>query len=333
MVAVFACAVTASADVVIDTVTIGNPGNPGELSGSGAGGYGPDRICGAVDYAYNFGKYEVTAGKYTGFLNAVAGTDTYGLYNTRMWEWPQGCQIQRSGSSGSYTYSVAGDWANYPVNFVSFGDSARFANWLHNGQPAGAQGLSTTEDGAYYLNGAMTQAELLAVNREPDWTWAITSEDEWYKAAYHKNDGASGNYFDYPTSSDALPSNDLVDPDPGNNANLRVGFDFTVGPPNYLTETGEFENSSSPYGTFDQGGNVWEWNELVWTDGYNNFRGIRGGAWFFDDTALHAACRDGGGNPIGESYMIGFRVSAIPEPASIAILALGGVMVLGRRRR
>ena len=33
-------------------VTVGNPGNPGELSGAGAGvpGPWPDRICGAVGY-------------------------------------------------------------------------------------------------------------------------------------------------------------------------------------------------------------------------------------------------------------------------------------------
>ena len=27
----------------------------------------------------------------------------------------------------------------------------------------------------------------------------IPTENEWYKAAYHKNDGVTGNYFDYPT--------------------------------------------------------------------------------------------------------------------------------------
>ncbi len=73
-----------SANVVIDTVPVGNPGNAGELSGSGAGGFGPDRICGSVGYTYNVGKYEVTAGQYTEFLNAVARTDTYGLYNANM---------------------------------------------------------------------------------------------------------------------------------------------------------------------------------------------------------------------------------------------------------
>ena len=33
-------------------------------------------------------------------------TDTYGLYNADMWS-EYGCKIQRGGTSGSYTYSVA----------------------------------------------------------------------------------------------------------------------------------------------------------------------------------------------------------------------------------
>ena len=74
--------IAASAAITIDTITVGNPGNAGELSGSGAGGDGPDRICGSVSYTYNIGKYEVTAGQYTAFLTGVAKTDTYGLYST-----------------------------------------------------------------------------------------------------------------------------------------------------------------------------------------------------------------------------------------------------------
>lgn len=131
---------TASA-VNIATVPVGNPGNVADAHGAGYG---------SVGYSYNIGKYEVTAGQYTEFLNKVAATDTYGLYNLGMnydaypscW----GCNIKRSGSSSSYSYSVASDWANRPVNFVSWGDSARFSNWMHNGQPTGMQNASTTED-------------------------------------------------------------------------------------------------------------------------------------------------------------------------------------------
>ncbi len=331
VVAVCACAVTASADVIIDTVPVGNPGNAGELSGQGAGGYGPDRICGAVDYTYNIGKFEVTAGQYTAFLNAVAATDTYGLYNTSMWSDTFGCKIQRSGTSGSYTYSVAGDWANRPVNYVSYWDASRFANWLHNGQPTGAQGPGTTERGAYTLDGYNGQ-DGRTIQRNPGWNWAVTSEDEWYKAAYHKNDGASGNYFDYPTSNDAVPSNDLINPDPGNNANFYQSG-YTIGSPYYRTEVGEFANSDSPYGTFDQGGNVWEWNESVVYEGSNYaYRGLRGGSFDLNDGFLHASYRNYVDSPAGGDNVIGFRVSEVPEPATMVMLALAGAGILRRKR-
>jgi formylglycine-generating enzyme required for sulfatase activity len=306
-------------------------GNPGELSGKSApGGGGPDRISGAVDYVYSIGTYEVTAGQYTEFLNAVADRDTYGLYNTSMADpafasW--GCNIQRTGSSGSYMYSVASDWANRPVNWVSWGDAARFSNWLANGQPTGAQGPATTEDGSYLLSGAMNDTELMAITRKPDATWVIPTEDEWYKAAYHKNDGATGNYFDYPTSSDNRPSHYLIDPDPGNNATFWDNG-YTIGNPYYRTEVGAHENSNSPYGTFDQGGNVWEWNETV----IDSYRGLRGGSFHNYGDDLRASFRYTNEDPSSEIFNVGFRVSEVPEPATIALLALGGVGVLVRRR-
>ncbi|MCH7813268.1 MAG: hypothetical protein IID40_04525, partial [Planctomycetes bacterium] len=97
----------ARAVVAVETVPVGNPGNAGELSGMGAGGEGPDAIVGRVDYNYRIGKFQVTAGQYTEFLNAVAQTDAYGLYDPAMWSDPFGCKILRSGSPGSYGYSVS----------------------------------------------------------------------------------------------------------------------------------------------------------------------------------------------------------------------------------
>ena len=307
-------------------VTVGNPGNARDTR------YGTFPRFGAVAYTFNIGKFEVTAGQYTAFLNAVAKTDTYGLYDAKMADTAIGsfgCNIKRTGSSGAYDYSVDADWANRPVNFVSWGDAARFANWLTNGQSTGAQNGSTTEDGSYYLNGAITDADLLAVTRKANAKYVIPTEDEWYKAAYHKNDGVTGNYFDYPTGSNSVPNNDLISPDPGNTANFNANWpdDLTIGSPYYRTEVGEFENSESPYGTFDQGGNVWEFNEAI----IISYRGLRGGPFSNVDDYMHAAIRNSYGSTSGHDA-IGFRVSEVPEPATLSLLALGGLLALRRRR-
>jgi sulfatase modifying factor 1 len=311
--------------VDVETLPVGNPGNADDTRGYGG-----------VDYEYRIGKYEVTAGEYCEFLNAVAATDTYGLYSMDMSHGynDYGCDIQRSGSAGTHTYSVAADWANRPVNYVSWGDAARFANWLHNGEPTGAEDLTTTEDGAYYLNGATTNAELLAVTRKADWRWAIPTEDEWYKAAYHKNDGNTAHYYVYPTGSDTTPSKDLVDPDPGNNATFYDGAwpdpaGYTIGRPYYRTEAGAHENSGSPYGTFDQGGNVYEWNEAI-SEGY---RGNRGGSFYSGDLGMYASLRFWEYPASGFRYGVGFRVVHVPESATLSLLALGGLVVMRRRRR
>ncbi len=263
-VAFLASSISLSAAIIVETVHVGNQGNTGEPSGvSAPGGFGPDRTCGAVAYVFDMGKFEVTAAQYTAFLNAVAATDTYDLYSTSMWDTGTGAKIQRHGASGSYTYTVADDYASRPVNYVSWGDAVRFANWMHNGQPTGAQGANTTEDGSYHINGAMTKAALAAVTRKTGETWVIPSEDEWYKSAYHKKDGVTGNYWDYPTGSDTVPSN-VYDAkwDPSNNANFDSNG-YTIGEPYFRTPVGEFEHSDSAYGTFDQGGNLYEWNEAI----------------------------------------------------------------------
>ena len=125
-----------------------------------------------------------------------------------------------------------------------------------------------------------------------------------------------------------VPSNDPINPDPDNNANFYQDG-YTIGSPDYLTAVGEFENSDSAYGTFDQGGNVWEWNETL-IAGSN--RGIRGGSYYgrFDYSVhdLSSACRFYH-NPYDEdSYVgLGFRVASVPEPCSLALLLIGGLVL------
>jgi formylglycine-generating enzyme required for sulfatase activity len=304
--------------VTIETVPIGNPGNAPDMR------YNLDQRpegYGAVPYRYRIGKYEVTAGQYTEFLNAVAADDRYGLYSLGMDD-EFGCNIRRRGDPGSYTYSVAPDWADRPVNEVSFLDAVRFANWLHNGQPTGPQEPGTTEDGAY-----MNVRSGFLVARQPGARFFIPTEHEWYKAAYHnRSAGQEAGYFDYPTGTDVVPGRDLTETSySGNNANYRgeSPTDYLIGHPYYRTEGGEFELSDSPYGTFDQGGNLFEWNETRSVD--LRYRGLRGGAFNFEVYSLHASSF----YPYGQSEyghrFIGFRVASIPEPGTITLVVCGAV--------
>ena len=157
----------------------------------------------------------------------------------------------------------------------------------------------------------MSDFELEGVVREPDATWVIPTENEWYKAAYHKNDGVTGNYWNFPTRANNGVSNDLIDPDPGNNATLPTApvGDFTIGPPYYRTEVGAHENSESAYGTFDQGGNVLEFNETV---PETDIRGIRGGSWFWGDV-MGKWDRPVDMHSSDEFSDLGFRVATLAE--------------------
>ena len=237
--------------------------------------YGPDSY-GSVGYIYNIGKYEVTAGQYAAFLNAVAKADTYGLYNSKMWSDTWGCKIQQTGTSGSYIYSVAADWANRPVNYVSYWDACRFANWLGNGQRTGAQDASTTECGTYTLDG-YTSTDGRAIQRSADWKWAVTSQESGIRQRIYKGGGTNAGYWLYPTQSDTAPSTiccqRTLETAPTTSQRLQYWS------PYYRTNVGEFENSASAYGTFDQGGNVYEWNESIIYIGSYVSRGIRGCAF------------------------------------------------------
>ncbi len=301
-----------------------NVGNLGNLDNTYDGGKG------AVAYAYDVGKFEVTTGQYTEFLNAVGATDTYALFNDRMADpvhddaHPDdlpfgGCNIQRAGTAGSYTYSIAAGWEDRPVNYVSWGDVCRYANWMSNGMPTGAQDLTTTEDGAYFLNGVTDSTGLkaaVAARNSPgagERFFYLPTEDEWVKAAFHANDGDTGNYFDYATSSDTLPGyiadgGSVTDPDPGNIATYDGdgGVDG-IGAPYYRTEVGEHENTDSPYGAFDMNGNVGEWTGGL---GFGSFAIVRNGEYAYGPDNLHADYRRIR-SLTRESGDIGFRLTSV----------------------
>ena len=269
-------------------------------------GYGQVLTAGAggIGYSYKIGKYEVTGSQYAAFLNAIAKTDAaYGLYNANMGSDSNSygyAQISRLGAPGSYTYEVMKNTGQRPITYVSWFDCARFCNWMSNGQPRGDQTTRTTENGAYNLNGATSGSAIVSNSINPNpgagATYRVPNENEWYKAAYYKggNSNTAG-YWTYPTQSNNQPGTTIgVNPNQVNYANaFRRAIDV-----------GSFSGSASTYGTFDQGGNVSEWNDLDNTVGPT--RGIRGGNWA-DGSAVSSSARYVE-DPSYEASSLGFRI-------------------------
>jgi len=253
---------TAPAHATIEWVAIGDPGNSDDDL--------PSLDSGAVGYEYEISRYETTNAEYAAFLNAKAVSDPLELYNPQMGSDTNG-GITRSGSPGSYTYAVEAGFEEKPVNFVSVFDALRFANWVGNGE-----GNGDTETGSYTLDGGTpTPSNSLPIDRNPGAQIVLPSRDEWHKAAYY--DGQLGIYYDYPTGTDEVP--DCGGPsDTPNKANCDNAI---LG----VTEVGAYTASASPYGTFDQGGNVSEWNDST----FSGRPFVRGGDWDSLTTPLKAS--------------------------------------------
>lgn len=140
---------------------------------------------GIVNSNYRISKYEITNSQYSKFLNAVALTNPYGLYDSSMSDSDAGGILQ-SGDYGSYSYIVKTNMDQKPVVFVDYLSAIRFTNWLHNGAPTGvmATGTNITEDGAYSILGLGDNSYQVTKNTYQKY-W-IPTLNEWHKAAYYE---------------------------------------------------------------------------------------------------------------------------------------------------
>jgi formylglycine-generating enzyme required for sulfatase activity len=283
-----------------ETVLVGDAGNPADSTTK----------LGAVAYTYKIGKTEQTVGDYVKFLNAVAKTDPYRLFDPIM-------AITRTGSPGTYQYAPK-SYPNLPIEGVTWMNVVRFANWMNNGQ-----GTASTETGAYELgHGQITSiAGKTAVTvGKPKVNVGdavvLTSKDN--EASYHTVASVSDTFFtaDFTTSQSGFIGWDYVSVPPTRapNANCwipsrdewykaayydpsaigltdrywRFATRSDTVPTNLLdggasranvnsgepTAVGTYVGSASYYGTFDQTGNAGEFVETVASSGDADTRGF-----------------------------------------------------------
>jgi formylglycine-generating enzyme len=284
----------------IDFVTVGNAGNADDTS--------TDlwyRFAGGVPYVFRMGVYEIPE-------EAITKATASGMTNV-----------------------TAGAWsAQQPAANLLWYEAMAFANWLNTSagyQPA----YNLTFNGSWSMNlwssGDAWQLGGQNLYRHKNAHYFLPSDDEWYKAGYHKNDGVTGNYWDFPTGSNAVPNGIGFNGDTDFTAVFSQNGYFPPAPHN-VNNVG----APSPYGTYGQGGNIWEWNEDELSQPNDSPVGphvLQGGYYDTTSDSMKAYWQSSSGGIASSSSRVGFRVASIPEPGSAALLAAAAFPLLLRRRR
>jgi len=241
-----------------------------------------------------------------GAYGAVDYEYSIGKYEVTADQWAAVIAASSTVDTGSHPDYYTG---SQPTSEVSWYEAVKFTNWLTSGDALlGAYQFSDP----YTFTGIDRDAALITYGK----IYVLPTEDEWFKAAYLKSDGSG--YTLYATGDDI--------PIEGVDTNYG-GINFDP----WIVGSGSEENN----GTYDMEGNMREWTEGAHDgllDDFSEARLLRGGGRFSTTNLFRQRASK---LPQFEQFSVGFRIAsiAVPEPTSTALLALGGVAVMMRRRR
>ncbi len=253
-----------------DTI-FGSGANEFEMQfvGIGHAGNGADTNTGygAVDYEYRIGKYEVTIDQFTKADNA-------------------------DGSIGDGDENPFAIDVNGPASRTSWLEAAKFCNWLTSG---------SYNNGAYQFSdpNTLTGVDRITALTTYGRVYVLPTEDEWYKAAYFKNDASGYTSYSFGTNAPVAE----VDANFGGTGGA-YSSPWTVG-------TGTAENN----GTFDMSGNVYELMEGA-MDGLLDVLAeerVTRGLAYYSSTVPNNLDR-GPLLPNVPDNLVGFRVLEITDP-------------------
>ncbi len=246
---------------------------------------------GSVGYNYRIAKYEITNSQWNKFISAAGAPTGNVNYDDPV-------------PYNPYDEETFWQGDNLPTTCVSWYEAAQFCNYLTSGDKS---------KGAYLFSGNNTNPEsFTGIDRSLALSlygkiYVIPTFDEWYKAAYFKPDGSG--YSIYSHGVDTPP---LMGVDANYGQSSPYEGPWSVG-------SGTVEQN----GTFDMSGNVNEWSETLTA----SFGRYLCGDTYYSDVSNIGSFHIAQTNPSKEiSTYTGFRVASVPEPATLLLMCLGGIL-------
>lgn len=263
-----------------------------------SGSTNPASGYGIVDNDYRMGTYEITNEQWDKFKVAY-GTVTGSL-------------------SSAYKKESNTSWmgSDGPSNYISWYEAAQFVNWLNTSSGhhvaykfTGTQGTSNYTFSTWDSSNAWGGTNLY---RHKDAYYFLPTYSEWTKAAYWNG-----------TELQTFATIDNSIPIEGVDSN----YDYVLGRPWKASDGSEELN-----GTFNMMGNLVEWVEDPPGNYYvpTGMGKINGGSYRDDIDELKSLYMVST-VPWSEYSNVGFRVASVPEPTTIALLALGGLVLRKRK--